>query len=85
MICVLRQRGRSCLTSFPQGYCSETCEGQHKCPEDTHCIMIEYGGNNGALEGAVCLVKCGAALPACRECYKCLRVGETLIQVCFPE
>ena len=75
----------SCLPGFPDGYCSVSCEGNHRCPEDSHCIRIEYGGSSSGLSGEVCLAACGAGLVPCREGYRCEGIETKDIRVCFPE
>ena len=75
----------SCLDGFPGGYCSNTCEVTHRCPEDSHCIQIEFAGSGDGLSGEVCLAACGAGLPPCRDGYHCRKIDDSLIQVCFPD
>jgi hypothetical protein len=72
-----------CVTEFPGGICSHDCEPNPSCTDISHCVRIKVEGVGHV--GALCLLDCLMDDPQCRPGYRCWQVGETSINVCFPE
>jgi len=58
--------GLSCITAFPEGYCTSACGGGVACGPGGVCDPLVGGG--------LCLAECAGA-ESCREGYQCWRGG----------